>query len=385
MSIRAPSNTILSRRFLISDRGFFRFACLLALVTLILLRLVVGQVIDYRRSNKSEVYRLLTQRSFPQRREEYEVMVAAVNSGLQRPVVSNSSTRLEARLHDSFLHLSKALQQRPGVAEQAASLDAARELVPNDQPALAHALHRAMSRFRDSNDNETIVPCFRLHRRDSTLSPHELLYGQAGCDATAGTTKLLVASRAFRPDAPLGGPVYGPRLLNQNDFSLVLESILHAVADSLPTRRDYAEQSWTERVLVQAYFISPDGLLRYWDISNRQPYLDFGASPFWGATPFIEVLLDRHEVLLNTKDNVNPSEIQGTSATKSRNGSPPRISTTENTDLCRHRAPPSSPIMGKSSVCSVPISRCPWLSPLLRVARRRVHVTADFSGLQFVT
>ena len=275
--VRSPNRLRVVLGLIGPDALFFHTIVLLAFLLSCALVLYLEKDLAYRSRAAEEITEVLDARNFPSSREQHH---AIVNFAAQLLVPSSPDTippRVE-QLHGAFRELGRAVthHHNPKSAAEAISAKLA-SLTPEDRSLLSESLRARLIEF---DTDTTHIPVERCDGSD--YEDRFNLYGPPVCDppGLGVLTHLLIAPR--QTDVVSGGfPDLPAYVLGANDLSWALEDLLVALRVQADTLSDDGPD------LVAAYFISPSGVLRYWDRS-RKPVRNFlKAADFMGASPLV--------------------------------------------------------------------------------------------------
>jgi len=315
---------------------FVLFASLMLIAAVVTTRQFVSEFLIYRALTERNVLSFLQQRTLPFRADTSNAILAAVQVLASEKLEETCDSAHDASqpvcaqinsLHAGFTALTGLLRCGPPGGEAEAAREACVESVArNAYYSIAEPYRPAsfeqwkgqlLSRFEHWKYHYKIDTCRPSARGEgSPLSAHDQTYGASGCDPrdnAANLTKLFIPSRqnlaaaqdpnSVAPESARAKVDYSERIQSDNDFSMILEDLLalhmkDPRGKECPTcctkpqsapRADAPKDNLSR--LVQTYFLTPDSLIRYWDIEHRNPADILPHTRLWGAGPFVEMPL----------------------------------------------------------------------------------------------
>jgi hypothetical protein len=290
-------------------------------------RWFVSDLAIHRTITRRNILDLLEQRTLPFRGDTSHAILAAVQAIASETTSSpcggsdNDSPPCDQinSLHKSFSALSGVLLCGGDAAWSDACLQSAARrsylaMDPKYRPKSMTEWTESVARYKGPF---AIVDCPGVgegvsHVQDVRGPIHEAVYGPAGCDQEGASvlTRLLVPSRTWALFRPF---ILGhhddlvcrdmTRVEASNNFSMLMEPLLAAhlashrhveVAAGSGAGAADASRGLVPQ-LVQAYVLSPDSMIRYWDIQNRDAPTVLSHARLWGASPFVQLPLERQE------------------------------------------------------------------------------------------
>jgi PAS domain-containing protein len=268
-------------------------------------RVFITQYTEFKQKTRRDVTELLLQKNLPLRDEQRQVIVSSVlRSDQYKNAIDVVRPTADNVLHAAFAGISTSLLTcgRDRACDEVGQriADIVRQSYPGIDTTKLAGIAEHIRRFKSIFEDEPIAACDACGMAKNL---HEIQFGSAGCDPPPGHTQtsLLIPSRENRCMDPICDfwescaqfrgteGCFSGRVRAANDFSLVLEDLAQVLDGAMRT-----EEPGRGR-LVQAYFISPDNVLRYWSEDRKSAESKFARAHLWGATPFMQIPLERFE------------------------------------------------------------------------------------------